>query len=188
MMSTENGALAIEEVVLRPAVRGDWQAIADLHAQSWRATYRGALSDAYLESQAVDDRRALWKKRFDDPEPGQYVIVATRGKALLGFGCAYVGLDHEWGSLLDNLHVIGSAQRTGLGKRLLRAIGKHCASRAPDCDLYLWVLQKNDAAHRFYLAEGAENVGSDLWDAPGGTQVPTFRLAWKAGQLPGTQA
>ncbi|MGE5615441.1 MAG: N-acetyltransferase family protein [Bacillota bacterium] len=178
--------LAIGEVVLRPATGNDWKAIADLHAESWRATYRGALGDRYLASEVVEDRRALWQKRFDEPEAGQHVIVAERGTMLVGFGCAYVALDSEWGSLLDNLHVRESAQGRGLGKRLLRAIGAHCAKRAPDCDLYLWVIQKNDDAVNFYLAQGAENVGSDLWDAPGGTQVPTFRLAWKAGQLPGT--
>jgi len=182
----ESLLVRVDDVVLRPVVGDDCKAIADLHASSWRATYRGALSDAFLASGIVEDRRALWKKRFEDPEPGQHVIVAMRGKTLLGFACAQVALDPEWGSLLDNLHVSQAVQGIGLGKRLLRAIGKHCASAAPDCDLYLWVLQKNEAALQFYFAQGAENVGSDVWDAPGGTQVPTFRLAWKAGHLPGT--
>jgi len=180
----ESLLLAARDVVLRPALHDDWKAIADLHAASWRATYRGALSDAYLASEVVGDRRTFWKKRFDHPEPGQHVVVAARGRTLLGFGCALIDLDDEWGSLLDNLHVGESVQRRGIGKRLLRAIGSHCATHAPQAELYLWVLQGNEEAVRFYLAQGAQNVGSDVWDAPGGTQVPTYRLAWKAGRLP----
>lgn len=161
--------------------------MADLHAASWRLAYRGALSDAYLAGDIVADRRQVWASRLSSPLPRQRVFVCEESGVMRGFACAYLQEDAQWGCLLDNIHVGASAQRQGLGSRLLGAVAESCAALTPASGLYLWVLQGNEVAQKFYRAHGAQNVGSDVWAAPGGTQVPRFRLAWPAGALPGPQ-
>lgn len=105
-------------------------------------------------------------------------------QGLWGFACVNIYDNPQWGTLLDNLHVAHSAHRRGIGTVLLNAAARHCANAAPDAGMYLWVLQNNVNAQQFYLAHGAENIGSDVWDAPGGTRVPRYRFAWPDSALP----
>ncbi|MEY4562682.1 MAG: hypothetical protein RLZZ618_1959 [Pseudomonadota bacterium] len=168
----------------RPARPGDAEAIARLHIASWRQTYRNALSEDYLAEAVVPDRMSLWEKRLTAHDPLQHVLLAEEDGVLLGFACAFIHADPAWGALLDNIHVAQEAQGSGVGSHLLRAIARHCTMRAPHSGLFLWVLQQNVAAQRFYLRHGARNAGADVWDAPGGNRVPRFRLAWPPGTTP----
>lgn len=168
---------------IRTAVPSDDKAIAELHAASWQFAYRGALSDEYLAGDIVADRMALWQARLHRPEANQYVIVAHEKEVLLGFACLYLGADPLWGSLLDNIHVSQAAQRKGLGSLLLHAVANHCMAAAPHAGLHLWVLQQNIGAQQFYCSHGAENVGTDTWNAPGGTQVPRFLFGWPVTKI-----
>lgn len=167
----------------RPAMQFDAAAIAALHAASWRFAYRDALSEEYLAGDIIADREVLWAQRLSNPSPRQYVVVAQQNEILSGFACAYLDEDPTWGSLLDNIHVSQNAHRQGLGSELLLSVARHCMTSSPDTGLYLWVLQSNVGAQAFYYSYGAENVGSDVWDAPGGTSVPRFRFAWKQARM-----
>jgi ribosomal protein S18 acetylase RimI-like enzyme len=170
--------------MLRLARRSDAKAVAALHAASWQLAYRGILSDAYLERNVLADRGAVWEERLGQPPPRQHVVVADDGGCLLGFACVYFNEDPVWGSLLDNIHVDRKAQRRGLGTRLLRQIAGVCVSSAPGSGLYLSVLENNTTAQRFYYAHGAQNVGTETWDAPDGNELLCLRLAWPASRLP----
>jgi GNAT superfamily N-acetyltransferase len=169
---------------MRSALSSDSQTIAELHAASWRSAYRGALSEEFLAGDIVADRNTLWKTRLSKPPVNQYVVLAEIDGALAGFACAYLGEDRVWGSLLDNIHVRSDAHRKGLGSALLQSVATQCSLVAGRAGLYLWVLQDNASAQSFYEHHGARNVGTDLWLAPGGTQVPRFRFAWPATRLP----
>lgn len=169
---------------LRLALSSDCEPIAALHAASWRHAYRGALSDEYLSGDIMSDRLALWESRLHRPAESQYIVVACEGSALLGFACANVDDDPTWGSLLDNIHVAPAAHRRGIGRQLLNAVALHCSTVSPSAGLYLWVLQNNTNAQSFYYSHGANNVGADVWDAPGGTKVPRFRFAWSKFTFP----
>ena len=58
-----------QTVVLRHAGAEDADAIAHLHAESWRRTYRGMMSDDFLDHRALDNRRLTWRERLDAPPP-----------------------------------------------------------------------------------------------------------------------
>ena len=171
-------------IQLRPAHATDAAAIATLHAASWRHAYRGALSDEYLAGDIETDRLTLWTHRLAVPGAQQIVLVAESAVQLHGFACARLEDDIHWGTLLDNIHVLQTMHRTGIGSQLLRTVACHSVTANPDQGMYLWVLQNNLKAQEFYRYHGAKQVGTDIWAAPGGTQVPRFRFAWSAGQLP----
>jgi ribosomal protein S18 acetylase RimI-like enzyme len=170
----------------RDAVSTDCLPIAELHATSWRSAYQGALSDEYLANHVMSERQALWQARLHRPQDNQIVLVLRAHDALLGFACAYVAEDARWGSLLDNIHVAQAARRRGLGTLLLAEIAQRCSAVSPDAGLYLWVLQSNVDAQRFYESVGGQRAGEGIWDAPDGHQIPEFRYAWPAGRLPQT--
>ena len=133
----------------------------------------------------MTDRNAVWAERLQRPKSNQRVIVSRPSDTLLGFACAFVGEDTEWGSLLDNIHVAQAARRKGVGSMLLVEVARRCFESRPDAGLHLWVLQTNVSAQRFYESHGAHRAGEGLRTAPDGNQSPEFRYAWPAGRLPG---
>jgi ribosomal protein S18 acetylase RimI-like enzyme len=165
---------------VRDARWSDCLAIAEVHAASWRVAYKGALSDEYLAGDLVADRRQLWESRLSEPPKQQHVFVAEQSDQLVGFACAYGKESTEWGTFLNNIHVTPTVQGRGVGTVLLHATAERCVSLYGQVGLYLWVLQSNTKAQRFYARHGARIRGTDVWHAPGGTEAPLFRFAWES--------
>ena len=168
-------------VQIRIATKADVAAIAELHTRSWRLAYKGMLSDQYLLHELDHDRLVHWQKRFAEPEPDQYVIVAEDDKQptnLLGFACAFGHYDAEAGTLVDNLHAHPDHKKSGIGRLLLSEVARWSLNRYPDDLIHLWVVAQNSAAIGFYKHMGAIEDRQSIWDAPGGTQLPEFRFTW----------
>lgn len=163
----------------REATRCDVTAVATLHAESWRNHYRGAYRDEYLDGEVFEDRLRVWEERLSMPAPNQFVVLAFQGDDLSGFACAYGGHDETWGSLLDNIHVRLECQHRGVGTGLMAEVAAWCRVSYPDCGLYLWVLEQNRGAQRFYQLLGASDQGGEISEPPGGGQIHGRRYAWK---------
>jgi GNAT superfamily N-acetyltransferase len=168
---------------LRVATASDAAVIAALHAASWRTTYRGALSDAYLDGDVLSERRTVWRERLETPAANQWVVVAEAAGEVVGFACAYGAKDERFGTELDNLHVRSDRQSGGIGAHLLRAVAEWCAATHPDVGLYLWVLTRNGRARDFYARLGADDAGADVWLPPDGSPVPVRRCVWPVAAL-----
>ena len=163
---------------IREATPSDLEAIANLHAQSWRSAYRGALSDAYLNGDLVAERRGLWQERFSNPAANQYVVVAELDRTMVGLACAYGDHDVRWGTLLENLHVSHGHKGAGIGTQLVAHVAEWCARTQASDVLHLWVLAPNTAAQGFYQRLGASLVEQAVWDAPDGNRIAELRFAW----------
>lgn len=168
---------------LREAGPGDADAIADLHAQSWRATYRGAYRDEFLDGDVFADRRTVWRGRMSAPEPTQFVVLAVDGADVAGFACAYGEHDERRGTFLDNIHVRPGLHGQGIGATLMRGIASRSLARHPGAGLYLHVLEQNDNARRFYERLGATDVGAGEAEPAGGGLVRFRIYAWTNHRL-----
>jgi ribosomal protein S18 acetylase RimI-like enzyme len=172
-----------EELQFRLAGPADAEAVAELHAESWRRHYRGAYSDAFLDGDVVADRLAVWTGRLREPDSRRLTILAEDG-GLVGFANTVFDDDPTWGALLDNLHVDNRQNRRGTGSRLLALTAKAVIARPERTGLYLWVLEQNVDAQAFYEARGGRCVGRGLASPPGGianriTGSPAkLRYAW----------
>lgn len=163
----------------REATRADATAVAKVHAESWRAHYRGAYRDEYLDGDVFGDRLRIWEERLSTPAPNQLVVLADEEDSLIGFACVYGGHDETWGSFLDNLHVRPEHQGRGVGAGLMAEVTAWCRTNYPDCGLYLWVLEQNHRAQRFYRRLGARDQGGEISEPPGGGQIHGRRYAWR---------
>ena len=161
-------------MIFRHATATDAAAIASLHAQSWKFTYRGVLRDKFLENEVNQDRHNVWRQRFEAPKSNQCVLVAEDNGQLCGFVCAFGNEDPDMGTFIDNLHVSATRKRQGLGKILMREIAAWSQQHFPGAGMYLLVADANVAAQVFYDALGGQKQGAILWDAPDGSRVPAF--------------
>jgi GNAT superfamily N-acetyltransferase len=167
----------------RPATPSDAEAIAALHARSWRENYRGSFHDAFLDGDLLGERLRAWGERLARPPGNQLVQLALDGGELVGFVCAYGAHDPAWGSLVDNLHVAQAAKRKGVGAALMRQTGAWLAPRYGGLEVYLWVLEVNAAARRFYERVGARNAGVSTMETHGGAVVRSCRYVWPGPEL-----
>jgi ribosomal protein S18 acetylase RimI-like enzyme len=176
-------------VRFRVAGTADAEGIAALHADSWRRNYRGAYADSFLDGDVAADRQSVWAARLASPA-GSETVLAERDGRLVGFSHVVLDDDPRWGSLVDNLHVAHDQRRTGIGTRLLGRVARTVGERATADAVYLWVLEQNVAAQRFYRAHGAACVETAAVSPPGGDPARLngtprkLRLAWPdAGRL-----
>ena len=163
----EDSIAHLEEPRFRLAGPADAEAVANLHADSWRRHYRGAYSDAFLDGDVVADRLAVWTDRLRVHDPRRCTILAEDGN-LVGFANTVFDDDPSWGALLDNLHVADGHKRRGIGSHLLALTAEALMERPERTGLYLWVLEQNVDAQAFYRARGGSCMGREPASPPGG--------------------
>jgi GNAT superfamily N-acetyltransferase len=169
----------VGEIQYRLARSSDVQAIAALHADSWRRAYRGMLPDAYLDHEVFADRAAVWEARLNDADEQlvTLTVVAELNGEIVGFAHSVANEDPEWGTLLDNLHVRHDLKRSGIGRRLVAETAAWLEAHASTSGLHLWVLEDNVPARRFYESLGGRAAGSGV-SREGGGSAPSVRYWW----------
>jgi GNAT superfamily N-acetyltransferase len=171
-------------VLYRVGTAADSAAVAFLHAESWRRHYRGAYADEYLDGGIVADRLEVWAGRMAQPRGDRCTIVAETNGQLVGFVHTVLDADPLWGALIDNLHVTAGRKRNGIGSALLAEAAQFVAERRPSAGMFLWVLEQNVDAQRFYAARGGACVGRDVVAPPRGDPTrlvghpAKLRYAW----------
>ena len=166
------------EGIIRPATGRDADVIARLHARSWRATYRGLLSDAFLDRDVDEERHRTWRDRFDTLTPDAFgAFIAEDESGAIGFAALLLH-SPPTRVLLDNLHVVPDRQRCGIGQRLMAVAARWTLDAAPGGPLYLWVLEANTGARQFYHALGGTECGIEAQQMPDGSTLVAVRCQW----------
>lgn len=165
-------------IEFRPAGRSDADAIAALHARSFRENNGPRFDGTFLETDLPAELIQLWRERLGRPNEDQFLQVALDEAGLAGFVCAYGGLDDRLGSLIDNLHVDRRARRTGVGSSLLTQAGSWLDGQYPEKAVHLFVLDSNHVARRFYERLGGRDVEGLEMPSHGGMTVRNRRYHW----------
>jgi ribosomal protein S18 acetylase RimI-like enzyme len=79
----------MSRIEIRSATLRDAASVAQIHAASAAAAYRGLVDEAHLQFMPIEKRTAYWKEAIDYGEP--QVFVAVDGGQLVGF----VGFDRS---------------------------------------------------------------------------------------------
>ena len=171
-------------MIYRNALETDANAIALLHADSWRRTYRGLFSDDFLDHHADADRMNVWNRRLKSDDQSQFVCVAEIDGDVKGFICVYAKHDPVWGALIDNLHVESEYKRQGVGTGLMVRAFNWLEVNLPNDPVYLWVMENNTPARQFYKKLGAHNAGIvDKPNPAGGGSALNCRYIWASAGL-----
>jgi ribosomal protein S18 acetylase RimI-like enzyme len=159
---------------IRPASVADADAIAALHAASWRSAYRGIFKDDTLGPSLDGERQQHWRAKLEAMAPDDAVLIAGD----MGFIAVWATGDPGFGAYIDNLHVHPDRRSGGLGRRLLGEAMRRVAE-AGETGAYLWVFDDNVRAIDFYRRLGGEIVEGGF-DEIDGLQVPHSRIAWRS--------
>ena len=158
---------------IRAATVADADAIAALHAASWRSAYRGILSEATLGPGLDEERRAHWRAKLARASADDIVLLAGD----IGFIAMWAAGDPGFGAYIDNLHVHPERRGGGIGRRLMGEAAHRLRGRG-ERRAYLWVFDANVRTVDLYLRLGGEIVEKGF-DEIDGVKVPHSRVVWR---------
>ncbi|MEM1485213.1 GNAT family N-acetyltransferase [Oscillospiraceae bacterium PP1C4] len=138
---------------IKQATAQDAKTISHIHASSWKAAYRGMIPQQYLD-ELQDD---FWVSAFQswiDTNPIKALLIYDNE---LPVGCIVYGKSRddklpEWGEIIS-IYLIPAYLGKGYGYKLFNSAlddMKHAGYH----DIYLWVLEDNEAAKKFYERNG----------------------------------
>lgn len=159
--------------VVRPAGIADAEAIAALHAASWRAAYRTIVPARRLDAALDRDRRRHWRATLARRRPRDVVLLAEAAGRVLGFVAVWHGAG---GAFVDNLHIQPELRGKRIGERLLRDVARVQRSRGAR-RMFLWAFVANRSAIRFYCRLGGATRGRSFTKSHL-CRAPCARLVW----------
>lgn len=147
---------------IRDARPADVPAIARVHVESWRTTYRDVLPQSYLNELSSSAREEMWGQAFS-PESATFLVVAEDLGKIVGFAAAGPARQDTpeakgYAGELYAVYTLADYQRRGLGRRLVVSAAEGLLAKGYS-DMITWVIEDN-AACRFYERLGGEQVGS----------------------------
>jgi len=162
---------------IRDAVLADAEGIARAHTESWQSSYRGILPPNVLDFIDVG-QRAESRRRILTARTGFHAVAYDLSHGdIVGFCDA--GPSRRVGPARGEiyaLYLVPYAKRYGLGSELTAAaVGwfKRNGLQA----MIIWVLERNDAARRFYEAMGGRATDR-IRASVGGHPVVEVAYVW----------
>ena len=144
-------------ILIRRAEAGDARAIAHVHVESWRSTYRGIVPQNYLDNLSEWERAERWGEMLQRDDE---VFVAERDGQVAGFAMGGPSRDGVEGcdAELYAIYLLKDAQRAHLGADLLRELARSL-SESGFKSMDVWVLAENPSK-AFYERMGAHSAGT----------------------------
>jgi L-amino acid N-acyltransferase YncA len=163
-------------MIIRPATPDDAHAVAAVRVASWRATYRGIVSDSYLDALTEAESEDLWRAVAAGENPGAELLVCEVDNRIVGFAAYGAArpptFDHS-GELYATYY-LSEATGKGYGSAVLRDVTAGLR-RLGHNDMIVWVMEANARGRNFYenvlharLVDGSRQSfaidGTTIWE------------------------
>jgi ribosomal protein S18 acetylase RimI-like enzyme len=170
--------------LIREATIEDVEAIARVHVQAWRETYRALMPEALLAGLSVEQRAAMRTKVILKTAEAPCLWVSEDCGRIVGFGCIGKAHDSALGAHGEILAInfLADVKRRGLGTALFRHLLRLLKQRGY-ASAGLWVLSTNELARRFYEIRGGKQGTTRSVDADG-TPLEEISYKWDLARLP----
>lgn len=158
-------------MIIREAKLNDSAAIAKVHVDTWQATYRGIVPEAYIAKLSYKRRKSNWDNQLSistEAESDYFVYVAenSTGKVI---GFVDGGLERSNNSRykceIYAIYILKAYQRKGIGLSLVQQIASRL-SQSGLTSMLVWVLADNPAS-QFYQAFGGQKIYQKLIEIEG---------------------
>ena len=148
----------------------DIDAICDIYCQSWRAAFRGSVPQDYLD--ALSGSR--WRPALENSELDSYVVMD--GDIYAGTSIICPSRDEKmqgWGEIVT-MYLLPEYFGKGYGKPLFECVVNALKEKGFK-KIYLWVLDENIRAQRFYEKNGFEKTEDVEIVEVGGKDLCNYR-------------
>ena len=134
---------------VRPAKSIDALSIARVQVRTWQDTYRGIVSDQFLDAMTLRRAQRVYQRQIEDGLGIWYVAAAER-EQVAGFISGGPNRNGEsiYAGEIYELYVLRQYQRQGLGRQLTAAFSEQLDHKGLH-SLSVWVLERNPG-RRFY--------------------------------------
>jgi ribosomal protein S18 acetylase RimI-like enzyme len=149
-------------VEIRRARPEDAAAIADVHVRTWQTAYEHVFGAERLATVEPGQRLQQWERTLGNDV--MHVWVAEDDDRVVGFVSVGPSRPGDAEGKLYAIYVLPEAWGGGAGARLMQEAVRHLRAAYPES--FLWVLDDNPRARRFYEREG--------WRLDGATQTEQF--------------
>ena len=149
----------------------DVMAVAGVHVRAWQHTYRGVMSDEFLDSLDVERRAEVHTRTVHNPRTA--LFVAERDGVVVGFSMLGPSIDERWGELLA-IYAEPTFIGTGVGHELMGA-SVDWFTESGYARALLWVLDTNKRARDFYEREGWSLARAIKVEPIGGVDITHVR-------------
>lgn len=165
-------------IEIRQGKTADVFAIGRVLVETWRATFRGLLDDAYLGNMSPAEQAVRHMSRRNAFGVGHYVAIDRATGLLVGFanyGPARYSTPTPVGEIYA-LYVLPLYQGRGIGDGLVRAVARHMVEGGT-VTLFAWVLSTNPN-RAFYERLGAVPVETGVIGL-GGRRHEQVAYVWR---------
>lgn len=149
--------------------------IAQLYVRNHKSTYKGLLSDEYLDSLTVENAKNRWADYLRNEK--NRIWVAFEDGIFLGFVASTADNEIENTWYLDSLHVNENARGKGVGTALIKTVMEYAVEKGYN-SMSICVVKGNEKAKNLYAKLGAEPY-KDFEDSFGKTHTNAEKLLWK---------
>jgi len=166
-------------MIVREATHNDVSAIARVHVDTWRTTYRGIVPDDFLANLSYEKRENGWHQVLSNaPKDRNFTYVAEdESGQIVGFangGVERAGNPVYQGEL-SAIYILKSHQQKGIGRELVRVVAERLGQMEIH-SILVWVLADNPAC-RFYETLGGQKVHEKEIER-GGTKLFEIAYGW----------
>lgn len=171
--------------VVRPARRGDPDAISAVQARAWTMAYGNLLPEATVAALTPAALLPAWEQVVSQPpSPRHAVLVAVTDDIVVGFASVGPSPDRDAGPDEGQLGVLAvdpAHQRAGHGSRLLSAVVEHLRTHGMT-SLTAWIPEVDLARTTFLTSAGMIADGARRGFAGAGDDTVTeIRLSAEIG-------
>ncbi|MFI7411980.1 GNAT family N-acetyltransferase [Streptomyces sp. NPDC049627] len=166
-----------DRLLIRPMAPADCERVAEIRVRGWRSAYQGLVPRSYLDAMSGPRDAERHRARFAQGDGSVVNLVAEWDGEIAGWACHGPYRDGEvrtHDAELYALYVDPRRYGTGIGHALLLEALWNRTARGHE-RMYLWVLQGNARARRFYERAGFEADGAEDPFEVDGVPVPEVR-------------
>jgi len=164
--------------MIRAASSADARGIAEVQVRTWKTSYKHVVPDAHLDAMVVDDAKVERIRSWFEPSGDKQTFVAVDRARIVGFAGGGPQRDAElpFAGELYAIYVFPELQRSGYGRRLIRALAEHLHARGLN-SMSVWVLERGPA-RGFYERLGGRLLDKRIEREFSGTRLPEVAYGW----------
>lgn len=153
-------------------------AISRIYEESWKYAYQGIVPQAYLDSIPAGQ----WASKLD--QEGIGTLVAVEDRKLIGTSsyCKSRWEEFSGDGEIISIYFLPQYMGRGYGSKLLHAAVEELQKRGFS-DIFLWVLEENQRARKFYEKCGFVLAEYDMEHEIGGKILRELRYCYNGESL-----